>query len=172
MKNLVEIDRHRAVVIIGPHQVSHMRPPSPADLGLRDLRPQLFRFDLDVSEEPVGFAIEEDRVVARGVSPQRLLQLRPDGLVAALVLALITRSQNHHKCFANHSLPSWSALARNWYSAKTLLQRPLVGFRGIYLDVRIQLLLQREDEQSIREGRRLNAGFAQQAGEQPPVSDE
>src|SRR5215470_9387500 len=72
MKNLLEVDRQRAVVIIGQHQVFHMRPPSPADLDLRDLGPQLFRFDLDVSEEPVGFAIEEDRVVARGVSPQRL----------------------------------------------------------------------------------------------------
>ena len=59
MKDLLEIDRQRAVVVIGQHQVSHMRPPTPADFGLRDLRPQLFRFDLDVSEELVGFAIEE-----------------------------------------------------------------------------------------------------------------
>ena len=67
MKNFIEIDRHRTVVVIGQHQLFHVRPPSPADLGLRDPRPQIFRFDLGVCEEPVGFAVEKDRVVMRAV---------------------------------------------------------------------------------------------------------
>src|SRR5262249_50744903 len=58
--------------------------------------------DLGVCEEPVGIAVQEDRVIARAVSSQHLLEFRPDGVVAALVFVLMAGFESHQKCFSDH----------------------------------------------------------------------
>ena len=108
MKNFIEVDRRGTVVIIGQHQIPHMRPPSLADLGLRDLPPQLFRFDLGVREEPAGFTVEKDRIGAHAVLSQNVLQLRPDRVVSAFIFFLMAGFQSHQERFADHFVISIS----------------------------------------------------------------
>jgi len=63
-----------------------VRPPPSANLGVRDLPPQLLRFNLDVSKEAIGIMLEKDRITVHAMLFQDVMQIQPDWFVPPLVL--------------------------------------------------------------------------------------
>src|ERR1700752_2698378 len=104
MKYLTQIFGNRAFVRIREHDVFHMSPPLPASISLGNLLPQLFRLNLGISKQPVGFPIKKYRVVVDTVTLEHLLQFGPDRVVTRFVLSLILRLESHDECFAYHEI--------------------------------------------------------------------
>src|SRR6476620_6089241 len=77
-KNFSQLARHRTIVIVRRHDVSHVCPPSSTLVGLADCVPPFLGFDLDVPEELTRFFIEKDRVVRDAVLFQNRRELIRD----------------------------------------------------------------------------------------------
>src|SRR6187455_819909 len=102
VKHLGKGPRNRTVVGVRRHDLAHVRPPSAADIGRRDGRPPFFALDLRIGEEIARRRIDEDRVAQHAVRLERVGQLLPDGIVAALVLVRLPVVDRHAKGFTNH----------------------------------------------------------------------
>ena len=102
VKDFAEVARHRTVVRIGRHHVTHVPPPPSADVSGGDGIPLALALDFNVAEEIVGLGVEEDRVAAHSVVQQDRFELGPDRTVPPLVLRLGSRLDRHSKSFANH----------------------------------------------------------------------
>src|SRR5690348_895401 len=79
-----------------------MLPPAPASFGLSDRVPARFVFELDISEQPVGLPIKEDRVIAHTMRLEHSLKLRPDRVVPLAVLRLGAAIDRHDEGFSDH----------------------------------------------------------------------
>ncbi len=103
MEYLAQLTRHRAVVGVGRHDLAHVAPPTPADLGLERSppsgpRPRPRRSRRDRGSRGPG---RSNRSRTPCVD-QRALEIGPDRAMAPLVFGLLARVYRHAKRLANH----------------------------------------------------------------------
>jgi len=93
----------RAVVGVCGHNILHKSPPSAADGSLSNGIPAALVFKLHISKQLTGLFVQKNRIRMHPVIFQRFFELRPDGIVAFLILAAAIRIYLHNKSFANHT---------------------------------------------------------------------
>src|SRR5687768_4733838 len=71
VEDLAQVACDGTVVGIRRHQLAHVAPPAPADLGGGDGTPALLAVDLGVAEQLARLRIEVDGVVAHAVRVER-----------------------------------------------------------------------------------------------------
>jgi len=102
VENFAQIHGLWGVVGVGRHDIAHVLPPLLAYWGLGDGLPLRFVLDFDIGKELVCLGVKKDGVVMCSVLFQDRFQIRPDWLVAPLVLFFLAGIYRHHKRFTDH----------------------------------------------------------------------
>jgi hypothetical protein len=102
MEDFAKWNRRGAIVGIGWHQITHVVPPTLADIGSCNRLPAFLAFDFSAGEQFAGFRVEENGVTLYAVSDECFLQIFPDRVVATLVLGVGTGMDRHLEGFADH----------------------------------------------------------------------
>ena len=102
VEHVAQLPGHRTVVGIRRHQLSHVPPPSPADVRRGHGGPALLALDLGIGKEISRRGVEEDGVAPHAVRDEGLLELRPDRIVAPRVLLVAVWVDGHPERLADH----------------------------------------------------------------------
>ena len=88
VKDLAQVVRHRAVVGVDRHQVTHVPPPLPADIRRRNRLPLRVVVHLDIPKQVPRVGGDEDGIRSHAMIEQDAFEVGPDGPVTAFVLVL------------------------------------------------------------------------------------
>ena len=91
MEYILQINANGAVIRIGIHDICHEVPPLTVDGCIGTLSPQFGIINLDIAKQSQGFLIQKDGVVLTAVLMDHILHLRPQQVMAALILLLMLR---------------------------------------------------------------------------------
>ena len=102
VEDLPELPAHGGIVGMCFHEWGHEVPPFPDDWMVRQLGGPVVRSLLLHRKQSEGGFVEEDRVVGDTGGPDCGGQLRPDGIVPALVFIGVAWLELHFECDSGH----------------------------------------------------------------------